>query len=80
MQAMSSVEGLGKFGDNLSANHWNQLNLQLFTFCIDLAATEQELSITWEGTPIFMTTDKHCWREQSTAVRYETQNFYSALD
>lgn len=42
MQVTFSAEingGLGKFGDNLHANHWNHLNLQKFTFYIDLAAS-----------------------------------------
>lgn len=57
MKVMFCAEGPWKIGDNLSANHWNHHNRQLFAFWVDL-----ELSMRWEGILAFMMMDRNVCR------------------
>lgn len=51
---MFSREGLGKFGDNLSANHWKHCNLRSLALCIDWATT-------WSWAAVHMTPGRQQW-------------------
>lgn len=51
---MFSRKGLGKFGDNLSANHWKYCNLRSLAMCIDWATA-------WSWAAVHMTPGRQQW-------------------